>query len=111
MMYNNYNNTAVALDYNGISLYSSTIGSNTIRYFTESESVGISAINRTLSLDGRTSQEALACVKYFITTEGTTRSVPYGFVLDKELSDQTEDYDIYVNQYPLSIGYGYSRFR
>lgn len=108
MMYNNYNNTAVALDYNGISLYSSTIGSNTIRYFTESESVGISAINRTLSLDGRTSQEALACVKYFITTEGTTRSVPYGFVLDKELSDQTEDYDIYVNQYPLSIGYGYS---
>lgn len=107
MMYNNYNNTAVALDYNGISLYSSTIGSGTIRYFTESESIGISALNRTLFLDNRTSQEALACVKYFITTKDGSRYAPYGFTLDPELSAQSDEYDIYVNEHPLSIGYGY----
>lgn len=107
MIYNNYNNTAVALNYNGISLYSSTISSNMIQYYTESESVGISAVNRTLSLDNRTSQEALACVKYFITTENNNRSVPYGFTIDKELSDQSAEYDIYVNNYILPIGYSY----
>lgn len=107
MMYNNYNNTAVALGYNGISLYSSTISSNIIQYYTESESVGISAVNRTLSLDNRTSQEALACVKYFITTEGNSRSVPYGFTIDQKLSDQSDEYDIYVNDYILPIGYSY----
>lgn len=107
MMYNNYNNTSVALGYNGISLYNSTIGSNTIRYFVESESTGISALNRTLFLDNRTGQEALACVKYFITTEDNSSSVPFGYTLDKELSDRSDEYDIYVNEYPLSIGYTY----
>lgn len=107
MMYDNYNNTSVALYYNGISLYNSTIGSNTIRYFIESESTGISALNRTLCMDNRTDQEALACVKYYITTEDNSQNVPYGFTLDQTLSDQSEEYDIYVNQYPLSIGYTY----
>lgn len=107
MMYNNYNNTSVALDYNGISLYNSTIGKNTIEYFTESESVGISAINRTLSMDNRTSQEALACVKYFITTKNNSQNVPYGFEKNEELSSANESYDIYENEYILPIRYTY----
>lgn len=108
MMYNNYNNTSVALDYNGISLYNSTIGKNTIAYFKESESVGISAINRTLSLDNRTSQEALACVKYYITNKDNSQNVPYGFVKDDSLVKNSESYDIYQNEYVLPIGYTYT---
>lgn len=107
MMYNNYNNTSVALGYRGISLYNSTIGSGTINYFLESESTGISAVNRTLFMDNRTAQEALACVKYFITTKDGARYVPYGYELDPKLTEKSKTYDIYVNQNQLSIGYSY----
>jgi len=107
MMENNYNNTSVALGFNGISLYNSTIGSVTIDYFVESESTGISAVNRTLFMDGRTVQEALACVKYFFTTKDGSRYVPYSYELDPSLTEGSKTYDIYVNQYPLSIGYSY----
>ncbi len=107
MMYNNYNNTAVALGYNGVSQYSSTIGSDVISYFIESESTGISAVNRTLSMDNRAAQEALADVKYFITERGNDSSVPYGYEKDDALSANSNYYDIYVNQNMLSIGYTY----
>ncbi len=107
MMYNNYNNTAVALGYNGVSQYSSTIGSEVISYFTEAESTGISAVNRTLSMDNRTAQEALADVKYYITERGNDISVPYGYEKDDSLTPDDDYYDIYVNQNMLSIGYTY----
>ncbi|MBQ9155464.1 MAG: YfhO family protein [Eubacterium sp.] len=107
MMFNNYNNVAVALGYNGISLYNSTIGSGIISYFKESESIGISAVNRTLFLDNRSEQEALACVKYYITFKDSPRTVPYGFVLDEDISSHSQLYDVYRNEYPLPIGYTY----
>ena len=46
-------------------------------------------------------------MKYFITTKDGSRYAPYGFTLDPELSAQSDEYDIYVNEHLLSIGYGY----
>ncbi len=109
MMYHNYNNVAVALGFNGISLYQSTINSSVIAYYKESENVGISALNRTLFLDNRTVPEGLACVKYYITFKDSDRTVPYGFEPVRDISDQSETYDVYQNKYALPIGYNYNR--
>lgn len=109
MMFNNYNNVPVALGYNGISLYNSTIGSNTISYYKETENTGISALNRTLFLDNRTAQEALACVKYFITFKNNAQNVPYGFELDQDVSGHSDNYDVYKNKYILPVGYNYDQ--
>jgi len=109
MMYHNYNNSGVALGYNGVSLYQSTINSSVISFYKESENAGISALNRTVSLDNRTTFEELACVKYFLTFRDQTRSVPYGFEKDEKLSAIWPDYAVYKNKYALPIGYNYDQ--
>ena len=107
MMTLNYQNSAVDLKYNGVSLYNSTIPGSMISYHTELESIGIRALNRIQSFDNRTVLDELACVKYFITNSDSDQNVPYGYVRNDNLAKNSKLYDIYENQYPLSIGYTY----
>ena len=55
-------------------------------------------------LDGRAALMELAGVKYFYIPEDITAPVPYGY------KEYVEDGDLYVNEYPLSLGYVYDRY-
>lgn len=100
-----YENSGLVFGYNGTSVYNSVINSSLVKYHLELESSGISAVHRIYSLDGRTAMEALADVKYYLTPAGKKTSVPYGFEKSDEFS--YGEFDVYENQYPLSIGYTY----
>lgn len=102
-------NASVILGYHGISMYNSIINGELVEYLLDQESPGVNAVHRVFSMDGRAASEALAGVKYYMTSEEDTGSVPYGFVLREDLSG--ESYKIYENQYPLSsLGYTYDRY-
>ena len=101
-------NASVMLGYRGISMYNSIINGDLVQYLLDQESPGINAVHRVFTMDGRAASEALANVKYFLTSIETPGSVPYGFALREDLSGNT--YQIYENQYPLSLGYTYDTF-
>ncbi len=103
-----YENTPLVLKYNGTSMYNSVLNSAVINYHRELGSVGISAVHRYYSLDGRTALEALANTKYYMTEIGKTQYVPYGFELVEDAGDST--YDIYRNTNTLPIGYTYDSY-
>ena len=98
-------NTSVILGYNGISMYNSIVNSNILQYLVDQENPGANAIHRIFGLDGRAVPEALANVKYYMTTRDGEQNVPYGYELDEEASG--EYYQIYQNQHSLSLGYTY----
>ncbi len=100
-----YENASCVFDYQGTSIYNSVINSNLVNYHVDLASIGISAVHRIYSFDGRTVPEALASVKYYQIAAGKNRCVPYGFKKSEELSN--EEFWVYENQYPLSIGYTY----
>lgn len=101
-------NASVILGYQGISMYNSVINSNLLEYLLDTESPGVNAVHRVFSMDGRAAAEVLANVKYYMAPAGETDSVPYGFTLAEELSD--ESYQIYANEHPLSLGYTYDSY-
>ena len=39
-----------------------------------------------------------------------TQNLPYGFSKYKDYSTETNEYTIYKNDYPLSIGYTYDKY-
>ncbi|MGI6018385.1 MAG: YfhO family protein [Marvinbryantia sp.] len=98
-------NYPISLDYMGTSIYNSVLNANLVQYHTEMENIGISAIHRIFSLDGRTALEALSCTEYYLTRTGQEIYVPYGFVRVDEWSD--DGYSIYKNKYLLPFGYVY----
>lgn len=101
-------NLPISLRYNGVSLYNSVISSPVIAYHCDLSNIGISAVHRIWSLDGRTGMEALACVKYFMVDTGNESYVPYGFSKDETLSD--DQYQVYKNDYLLPVGYTYDSY-
>ncbi|MDO4633602.1 MAG: YfhO family protein [Eubacteriales bacterium] len=104
----NFENTPIYLEYNGTSFYNSIVNGNIVNYHREMENIGISAIHRIYSMDGRTPMEALANVKYYMTLRDREGYLPYGFEIDEEHSGP--DYVIYKNTYPLSFGYTYDHY-
>lgn len=104
-MRDHYENTSCVFDYNGTSIYNSVINSNLVKYHVELGSIGIGAVHRIYSMDGRTVPEALGCVKYYQIKAGKNRCVPYGFQKSEELSN--DEFWVYENRHPLSIGYTY----
>ncbi|MDO5538525.1 MAG: YfhO family protein [Eubacteriales bacterium] len=101
-------NLPISLRYNGVSLYNSVISSPVITYHCDLSNIGISAVHRIWSLDGRTGMEALACVKYFMVEAENESYVPYGFSKDESLSD--DQYQVYKNDHLLPIGYTYDSY-
>lgn len=94
-----------ALGYMGTSIYNSVLNANLVQHHKEVENIGISAVHRVYSLDGRTALEALACTGYYLTPTGQEAYVPYGFERADEWSD--DGYSIYKNKYLLPFGYTY----
>ncbi|MDO4975933.1 MAG: YfhO family protein [Eubacteriales bacterium] len=103
-----YENTPLLLKYNGTSMYNSILNSAVINYHRELDSIGISAVHRYYGLDGRTTLENLANVKYYMTEKGNDGIVPYGFKKASGLGD--DNYDIYQNKNMLPIGYTYDSY-
>lgn len=98
-------NSSVILGYNGISMYNSIINKDIIQYLLDQDSIGVNAIHRIFSMDGRAVSENLANVKYYMTSPGAEQNVPYGYTLREDLSDGSAL--LFENQYPLSFGYTY----
>lgn len=98
-------NSSVILGYHGISMYNSIINKNLIQYLLDQDSIGVNAIHRVFSMDGRAVSENLAHVKYYMTAPDGAQNAPYGFVLREDLSDESAL--LFENQYLLSFGYTY----
>lgn len=97
---------SLQLDYNGVSIFNSTINGYIMEYLAEmgSTSFGGTTI---YGLDNRTFLNALAAVKYCGYYEGDKRTLPYGYeeVLRTEQNEETAV--ICENQYALPLGYTY----
>lgn len=98
-------NYSLGLGYMGTSVYNSVLNANLVQYHKEMDNIGISAVHRIHSLDGRTGMEALARTGYYLTQAEQEAYVPYGFVKADECSD--ESYSVYKNKYLLPFGYTY----
>lgn len=105
-----FENTGLVLDYNGVSMYNSVINKGMVKYHKDLDSIGISAVHRIYSFDNRTALEALANVRYYMIRKEFTQNLPYGFSKYKDYSTETNEYTIYKNDYPLSIGYTYDKY-
>lgn len=105
-----FENTGLVLDYNGVSMYNSVINKGMVKYHKDLDSIGISAVHRIYSFDNRTALEALANVRYYMIRKESTQNLPYGFSKYKDYSTKTNEYTIYKNDYPLSIGYTYDKY-
>lgn len=101
-----YENMSVIFGYNSTSIYNSVINADLVNYMIDMDSIGISAVHRIYNLDGRTALQALACVKYYQVSAGKNMGIPYGFIRDKNLSD--DDFWVYKNQLTLPVGYSYT---
>lgn len=105
-----FENTGLVLDYNGVSMYNSVINKGLIKYHKDLDSIGISAVHRIYSFDNRTALEALANVRYYMIRKDYPQNLPYGFSKYKDYSTKAHEYSIYKNDYPLSIGYTYDKY-
>lgn len=105
-----FENTGLVLDYNGVSMYNSVINKGLIKYHKDLDSIGISAVHRIYSFDNRTALEALANVRYYMIRKDYPQNLPYGFSRYKDYSTKAHEYSIYKNDYPLSIGYTYDKY-
>ena len=100
-------NASVLLGYRSLSMYNSTVSGAYAAGLAEQENMGLAAVHRFQGLDGHSAAEALANVKYYLTTKDGGQHVPRGFVKAEEYC--TEHNDIYVNTQPLPFGYTYTR--
>ena len=105
-----FENTGLVLDYNGVSMYNSVINKGMVKYHKDLDSIGISAVHRIYSFDNRTALEALANVRYYMIRKDYPQNLPYGFSKYKDYSTEAHEYSIYKNDYPLSIGYTYDKY-
>ena len=96
-------NSSLILGYNGISMYNSILNASVIETLREQESIGINAIHRLHSLDGRMGPEAMAGVRYFLAEPGNEDTVPYGFALRQDVS--SDSVQVYEGGSALPFGY------
>lgn len=92
--------------YNGISSFFNLLNPYTYTYYIESENPGVIALNKISDLNGRITDESLACVKYYLVKKDSLDRVPFGFQYLQDYS-RNDEYAIYVNNYLLPLGYTY----
>lgn len=105
-----FENTGLVLGYHGVSMYNSVINKGIVKYHKDLASIGISAVHRIYSLDSRTALEALADTHYYMIRKDLTGNLPYGYSKYKNFSTKNNDYVLYKNNYPLSLGYTYDAY-
>ncbi|OPJ60331.1 YfhO family protein [Clostridium oryzae] len=101
-------NEAMLLNYRGISTYFSLINPNYSRYINKLDVIGILDLNRIYSLDNRTTLNALASVKYFLSSAKQHSAVPYGYEPIKKMHLAEDQITLYKNKYFLPLGYTYT---
>lgn len=94
--------------YNGISSFFNLLNPYTYTYYIESENPGVIALNKISDLNGRITDESLACVKYYLVKKESVDRVPFGFRYLQDYS-QNDEYAIYINDYSLPLGYTYDK--
>ena len=93
-------NLPVWYGYNGISGFLSVLNESFVSYLRDFGYIGLLNIPKATGFDGRTSDEILACTKYYLK-DPVNPVVPYGF-------HKTENDLIYQSEYILPIGYTYN---
>lgn len=93
--------------YNGISSFANIVNPAAFSYYQELECTGLIQINKSSDLGGRITDEALACVKYYLSPKDESAGIPYGFSYSQTYSSNPE-YAIYVNTNTLPLGYTYT---
>ncbi|MDF2610933.1 MAG: putative rane protein [Lachnospiraceae bacterium] len=101
-------NEALTVGYYDVASYYSVTDGGVTDYLKGLELLNHRTAFRFDDLDQRTILDALASVKYVVTSN--KKSVPYGYKLILEEKNDGKRYYLYENQYPLPIGYTYSRF-
>jgi len=96
-------NYSLLLGYAPTSVYNSVLSGPTTYFLMETGNSDLAAIHRIQGLDSRTVSEALANVKYYLTTADGGGHAPYGFALRQDMSD--ENNLVFENRYPLSFRY------
>lgn len=96
-------NYPMVFGYPGLSAYNSFLHASAMEFLTDQESTGANAVHRISGLAGRTVDETIFSVGYFLARKGETTGIPYGFVPDPAISH--EDYTVYRNENLLSFGF------
>lgn len=91
--------------YNGTSAFY-VLNPEVIQYLSESGNPGLLQSNKVSDLNGRTTDEHLACVKYYFVKNNETEKIPYGFSFWKQ-SENNKEHSIYINTNALPLGYTY----
>ncbi len=101
-------NEALIHDFNDVSSYFSLMNGNVTNYYKELELVSQRTAYRIDNQDSRTIPDALAGVKYFISTD--RNAAPYAYELRKTLTDGTQTYYLLENLFALPLGYTYQSY-
>ncbi len=101
-------NEALGIGFYDVSAYFSLIDGRVTDYYKQLELVSQRAAFRIDHQDNRTILDALAGVKYFVST--TKAAAPFGFQLIGEGEKGTRSFHLFENQYPLSLGYTYQNY-
>lgn len=101
-------NEALIIGYNDVSGYYSLMDGNVTNYLKQLELVSQRTAYRSDNLDNRTVLNALANVKYMVTTDKT--AAPYAYKLINEIAGRKGTYYLYENLFALPLGYTYQSY-
>jgi uncharacterized membrane protein YfhO len=101
-------NEALCVGFNDTSGYFSLLDGNITTYFKQLELLKQTNAYRFNNLDNRSILDALANVKYFVSTNKTT--APYAYELKKEEKNGSETYYLFENSLALPFGYTYDNY-
>lgn len=101
----NKENYSLLLQYAPTSVYNSVLSGPSTYYLMETDNCDLAAIHRIQGLNARAVSDALANVRYYLTTIGGDAHAPYGFVRSERYS--TKNNEVFENTKPLAFGYTY----
>ncbi len=101
-------NEALIHDFNDVSSYFSLMDGNVSDYYKELELVSQRTAYRIDNQDSRTIPDAMAGVKYFISTD--RYAAPYAYELRRTLTYGTQTYYLLENLLALPLGYTYQSY-
>jgi uncharacterized membrane protein YfhO len=101
-------NEALIHNFNDVSSYFSLMDGNVTNYYKLLELVSQRTAYRIDNQDSRTIPDALAGVKYFISTD--RNAAPYAYELKKTLNYGTETFYLLENLFALPLGYTYQSY-
>lgn len=88
------------------SIYYSILNGPFIKSMVKWENAGVYLLHSFYGMDGRIELENLIASKYYITLDGRTIDIPYGY----KLVEQQSGYSLYENTNALPIGFLYSDY-